>query len=76
MSERESLGVVSIDVRDLVACDEAASVAHDFIWGKNGVSKQKASDAIWRIHNALRPHLPMDDQTRAAVLKEIEADRG
>ena len=35
--------------------DEAASVAHDFIWGKNGVTKKQASDAIWVIHSMLRP---------------------
>lgn len=35
--------------------DNAASVAHDFIYDRNGVTKQEASDAIWRIHNALRP---------------------
>lgn len=38
-----------------LAADEAASVAHDFIWGKNEVTQQEASDAIWTIHNALRP---------------------
>lgn len=35
--------------------DEAASVAHDFIHGKNGVTKEQASAAIWLIHEALRP---------------------
>lgn len=72
--ERQTLWDAPEPVRDLVACDRAASVAHDFIWGKNGVTQKQASDAIWRIHNALRPHLPMDDETRAAVLKEIGRD--
>lgn len=40
--------------------DEAASVAHDFIWGENGVTKWQASDAIWQIHNALRPFYMTD----------------
>lgn len=35
--------------------DDAASVAHDFIYGKNGVTKEQASAAIWLIHEALRP---------------------
>lgn len=35
--------------------DECASVAHDFIWGRNGVTKKQASDAIWRLHAVLRP---------------------
>lgn len=35
--------------------DRAASVVHDFIYGKNGVTKKQANDAIWEIHNMLRP---------------------
>jgi hypothetical protein len=35
--------------------DEAASCAHDFVYDLNGVTKQQASDAIWLIHNELRP---------------------
>lgn len=42
--------------------DAAASTAHDFIYGKNGVTKKQASDAIWTIHNALRPLLPLSEQ--------------
>jgi hypothetical protein len=38
----------------LVDADQAASVAHDFIWDR-GVSREKASEAIWTIHRALRP---------------------
>ena len=71
-------GDAHIPVRDLADCDKAASVAHDFIWGKNGITQKQASDAIWQIHNALlalRPHLPMDDETRAAVLKQVEEER-
>ena len=50
-----------ISVPTLREADEAASVAHDFIFGLNGVTKEEASVAIWTIHNALRPLL--DDQT-------------
>lgn len=39
----------------LRSSDDAASVAHDFIYGRNDVTQQQASDAIWLIHNALRP---------------------
>lgn len=34
--------------------DEAASTAHDYIWSKNGVTQEQASEAIWKIHNDLR----------------------
>ena len=39
----------------LRAADAAASVAHDFIYDRNGVTREQASEAIWLIHNALRP---------------------
>lgn len=45
----------------LRAADEAASVAHDFVHGKNGVTREQASEAIWTIHNALRPLFEMSD---------------
>lgn len=43
--------------------DHAASVAHDFIHGLNGVTQEQASAAIWTIHETLRPLivLPGDD---------------
>ncbi len=41
--------------------DEAASVAHDYIYGKNGVTKAQASAAIWIIHEALRPLFEEED---------------
>lgn len=44
---------------DFQRADEAASVAHDFIWGKNGVTKKQASDSIWVIHEVLRPLIPL-----------------
>lgn len=51
--------VHGVEVPDLETilrqADAAASVAHDFIWGRNGVTKEQASDAIWAVHNALRP---------------------
>lgn len=31
-------------------CDELASVAHDYLWELNGVTKQQANKAIWTIH--------------------------
>jgi hypothetical protein len=39
--------------------DAAASVAHDYIYGdEHGtVTMDEANEAIWRIHNALRPLL-------------------
>ena len=52
-----------------LAADQAASVAHDFIWGKNGVTQQEASDAIWRIHNALRPLIVLDGDDVAGDLE-------
>ena len=45
----------------LRAADEAASVAHDFIHGLSGVTKEQASAAIWAIHNALRPLFEVTD---------------
>lgn len=41
--------------------DRAASVAHDFIHGKNGVTKDEASAAVWTVHDALRPLLEVGD---------------
>lgn len=35
--------------------DAAASVVHDFIYGRNGVTKKEANEAIWTIHDMLRP---------------------
>jgi hypothetical protein len=60
----------------------AASVAHDFIHGLNGVTQKQASDAIWTIHQVLRPLLPLSDLPEydeiMAELKRLasEADRG
>ena len=42
--------------------DAAASVAHDFIWNRNGVTQREASDAIWLVHNALRPLIEDDPE--------------
>jgi len=42
-------------VEKLRAADHAASVAHDFIHGLNGVTKEQADAAIWEIHGVLRP---------------------
>jgi hypothetical protein len=46
---------------ELRAVDEAASLVHDYIWGKNGVTKEQANDAIWKIHNTLRPLFEVAD---------------
>lgn len=35
--------------------DAAASVVHDFIYGRNGVTKKEANEAVWAIHDMLRP---------------------
>lgn len=50
----------------LRTADAAASVAHDFIWNRNGVTKEQASDAIWTIHNTLRPLFEDDPEPGAA----------
>jgi hypothetical protein len=43
-----------ITKQDIKDADEAASVAHDFLWGRNEVTHKEANDAIWTIHNTLR----------------------
>jgi hypothetical protein len=69
------------DRSDFLRADEAASVAHDFIWSKNGVTQKQASDAIWTIHNVLRPLIPLsalpDHDEIMAELKRLakEGDR-
>jgi hypothetical protein len=42
-------------VAKLREADEAASIVHDHLCGLNGVSPADCEDAIWRIHNTLRP---------------------
>ncbi len=39
--------------------DQAASECHDAIYAEP-FDKQAASDAIWRVHNALRPFIQRD----------------
>jgi 1,2-phenylacetyl-CoA epoxidase PaaB subunit len=46
----------------LRAADDAASVAHDFIYGRNDVTQRQAGDAIWAVHNALRPLFEADPE--------------
>lgn len=48
------------DFDALREADAAASVAHDFVFGLNGVTKEEAGDAIWRVHHALRPLIARD----------------
>lgn len=50
----ERISVTPLHVH-LRKADEAASVVHDFIYGLNGVTKKQANDAIWAIHEVLRP---------------------
>lgn len=42
--------------------DRAASVAHDFIYGKNEVTQEQASQAIWRIHDIVNSFADADDE--------------
>lgn len=64
------------------AADKAASVAHDFIHGLNGVTKAQADAAIWTIHEVLRPLIPLSslpgyDEVVAELNRlNYEADRG
>jgi predicted CoA-binding protein len=51
-------------IEKLRAADEAASVAHDFIHGMNGVTWEQASFAIWTIHNNLRPLFEEPTETK------------
>jgi len=59
--------------------DEAASVAHDYIWPqqKGAVTKEEASDAIWRIHDILRPlieaeaHTGLDGETLSQAITAV-----
>jgi hypothetical protein len=49
---------LSDDLTKLREVDEQASVAHDYIWPQSKRStptREEASDAIWRIHELLRP---------------------
>jgi hypothetical protein len=46
----------------IVAAEVAASDAHDAVYAED---KQAASDAIWRIHDALRPLLPAEGKAPA-----------
>lgn len=63
-------------LQDLLrAADDAASIAHDFIWHPNGVTKQEASDAIWRIHNILRPLFEDDPEPSPGFDIEESLDR-
>lgn len=55
--------------------DQAASVAHDFIYGKNDVTQKEASDAIWVIHETLRPYIVLDGDDVAGNLEGDSADR-
>jgi hypothetical protein len=49
--------------------DDAASVAHDFIWGLNGVTKEQASEAIHAIHAVLRPYIILEGDDVAGDLE-------
>jgi hypothetical protein len=45
-------------INGLVEADRAASKAHDAIYAEP-FDKQAASDAIWEVHNWLRPMIPV-----------------
>jgi hypothetical protein len=52
------------------AADEAASEVHDYIWSKNGLTLEQANDAIWTIHNVLRPLIAAEGAALPAALDE------
>ncbi len=56
----------------VVEADKAASKAHDAIYAEP-FDKQAASDAIWEIHNWLRPMIPV---TGEDVAGNLEGDLG
>jgi hypothetical protein len=58
----------------IIAADHAASVAHDFIWGRNDVTREQADGAIWAIHTALRPFIDFDGGDEAGYLEGREVD--
>lgn len=58
----------------LLEADHAASVAHDFVWGLNDVTKEQADAAIWTIHNALRPLIVLDGDDVAGNLEGDASD--
>lgn len=55
--------------------EHAASIAHDYIWGENGVTQQQASDAIWTIHNAIRPMISFADPAHPSIPPEASFGR-
>lgn len=65
MSKRDDVAVYESFLR----ADEAASIAHDFIYGKNGVTADQASAAIWVIHDVLRPLIVLDGDDVAGNLE-------
>lgn len=56
------------------AADEAASIAHDFVYGLKGVTQEQASAAIWQIHSLLRPLYADSPAAPVAVVVPLVAD--
>ena len=73
MAERPDVEAIRRDDEavylSLLEADHAASVAHDFIFGLKGVTQEQASEAIWTIHNALRPLIVLDGDDVAGNLE-------
>jgi hypothetical protein len=67
MSERRDVEFMAA----LYEAEEAASVAHDAIYAEP-FDQKAASDAIWVIHNALRPLL---DDGEPDLCKRIDWDK-
>lgn len=58
----------------LAQIDAAAAVAHDFIYGRNGVTQEQASRAIWIIHDAVNSFSDASDEDeRPPMLVEGES---
>jgi hypothetical protein len=59
----DSQPITATDIDAITQADAAASLVHDYIWqkpvlsGTTPPSQDQASDAIWTIHNVLRPLL-------------------
>lgn len=59
----------------LAQIDAAASIAHDFIYGRNDITQEQASRAIWTIHDIVNSFADATDEAGppAPMLEEGES---